>query len=218
MVRADKLAALGDSLMSEAEQLVVVDPRAGAILYRDGLVIALLIALPIRRRNLAMMRVDRHLIRDEMGYCMAFDAQETKTGERYDAPLPDELTDRMHRYLSVHRPIIAGAHDHDGLWASMKRCPMTPEALYERIQLHTRAAFGHSVNPHLFRDIAATTLAIEDPANVQIASDLLGHSDPSTTERYYIQASMVEASRKYRNTVLALRDESGGVPDKDEER
>lgn len=208
MVSAAALVALGESLMFDAELLAMDKPREAAIVYRDGLVIALLIARPIRRRNLAMIRINQHLIREKFGYRLAFEAHETKTGERYEALLPDSLIDPIDIYLAIHRPIIAGALDHDGLWASMKRCSMSGEALYERICIHTNNAFGHSVNPHLFRDIVATTIAIEDPKNVRIASDLLGHSDPSMTERYYIQAETIEASRRYQNAVLALRSES----------
>ena len=39
----------------------------------------------------------------------------------------------------------------------------------------TAAAFGHPVNPHLFRDCAATSIAIDDPQHVRIASQILGH-------------------------------------------
>ena len=61
------------------------------------------------------------------------------------------------------------------------------------------------INPHLFRDCAATTIAIEDPPHVRIASQLLGHRTFSTTEKYYNQARGLEASRIMQNHVLSLR-------------
>ena len=38
---------------------------------------------------------------------------------------------------------------------------MTEIALYDRIRARTKAAFGAAINPHLFRDAAATTMAVE---------------------------------------------------------
>jgi site-specific recombinase XerD len=207
MVGAAALVDLASSLMAKAEQVADREPRESALLYRDGLIIALLIARPVRRRNLAMIRIGQHLIRDEFGYRLVFEAHETKTHERYDTMLPDSLTSATDRYVAIHRPNIAGSDHHEGLWASMKGRVMTEEAIYDRVCKHTKAAFGHSINPHLFRDIAATTIAIEDPKNVRIASDLLGHSDPSMTDRFYIQAETVQASKRHQDVILAMRKE-----------
>jgi hypothetical protein len=39
-----------------------------------------------------------------------------------------------------------------------------------------------------------------------MASRLLGHADPRTTERHYIHAQAISASRRYNGVVLQLRD------------
>ena len=70
-------------------------------------------------------------------------------------------------------------------------------------------SLGHTINPHLFRDCAATSLAIEDPRHVRIAASLLGHRRFKTTERYYIQARNIEASRIMQNFLLSLRRGAG---------
>jgi integrase/recombinase XerD len=70
-------------------------------------------------------------------------------------------------------------------------------AIYLRVCKRTRDAFGVAVNPHLFRDAAATTLAIADPGNVRVAAPLLGHRTFATTERYYQQAKSLQAHRQY---------------------
>ena len=71
----------------------------------------------------------------------------------------------------------------------------------------TERAFGKSINPHLFRDCAVTTVAIEDPEHIGIAAPILGHTDPRTTEEHYIQANQLVAGRKLRSSVDALRRE-----------
>jgi integrase len=74
---------------------------------------------------------------------------------------------------------------------------MTQMALYDQIRQRTHEGLGKDVNPHLFRDAAATTMAVEDPQHVRLASPLLGHRDPSTTERFYQQAQSLEAHREF---------------------
>jgi len=85
----------------------------------------------------------------------------------------------------------------NALWVSSHGSPMTEMAIYDRIRQHTESAFGKAINPHLFRDAAATTLAIADPENVRIAAPLLGHRTFTTTERYYQQARGFEAHTQY---------------------
>jgi integrase/recombinase XerD len=41
-------------------------------------------------------------------------------------------------------------------------------ALQKILARHTTAQFGHSVNTHLFRDCAATSVATDDPEHVRI--------------------------------------------------
>ena len=74
---------------------------------------------------------------------------------------------------------------------------MTQIALYDRIRARTKDRFGVALNPHLFRDAAATTLAIADPAHVLIAAPLLGHRTFTTTERHYRQSRAFEAHRAF---------------------
>jgi integrase len=202
VVPAYELLALGMELIERAESAT----ENPALLYRDGLVIALLASRPIRRRNLAMMRIDKHLQRDGIGYRLVFTADETKTHTPLQWALPQGLTLFIDAYLERWRPRIHGADRHDGLWASAKGCPMSGEALYERVCLHTARAFGHAINLHLFRDCVATTIAVDDPVHVGIAAELLGHASLAITERYYIQAGTMEATRRHQQTMLAARD------------
>ncbi|MEQ8737306.1 MAG: hypothetical protein RID59_01915, partial [Hoeflea sp.] len=69
----------------------------------------------------------------------------------------------------------------------------------------TRQAFGESINPHLFRDCAVTFVALDDPKHIGIAAPILGHTDPRTTERHYIQANQLAAGRRLRSSIDELR-------------
>jgi site-specific recombinase XerD len=81
----------------------------------------------------------------------------------------------------------------------------------------TAEAFGQPINPHLFRDCAATSIAIEDPAHVRTASRLFGHRTLSTTEQYHNQAQSVDAARRWQDFLLRLREGMlGQAPDNGE--
>ena len=111
-------------------------------------------------------------------------------------------------YLNVHRPQLAAMNGRwakpveDALWVSADGSPMTEMAIYDRIRAHTGRAFGAAINPHLFRDAAATTLAIADPAHVRVAAPLLGHRTFLTTERHYQHAQSFDAHRAYVDAVF----------------
>lgn len=173
--------------------------------YRDALMIALLISCPIRLGNLAMIRIGVHLRQFSNGHQLTFKPAETKTRRPLTAPLPKILSPYLAHYIEHVRPVLLQGRDSERLWITRYGRPMTPKAIFDRISKVTARAFGRPINPHLFRDCAVTTVAIEDPEHIGIAAPILGHTDPRTTEEHYIQANALVASRKLRHSVDALR-------------
>lgn len=74
-----------------------------------------------------------------------------------------------------------------------------------RIGNATEAFFGRRVPAHLFRDAAATTIAVDKPASIADAHHVLGHATPLTTERHYIQAQSIVASGRHLDMLKKLR-------------
>ncbi len=205
---------LGLDLMAAAHGQVC--PLKAAATFRDGLIIALLAARPIRLANLASVEIDRHLGRHGEDYWLTFPASETKTHRHLEFPLPKELSLEMETYLKTYRPILAARSgfwnrgEHDGLWVSAHGSKLHADQIYRKIVDRTRERFGRSINPHLFRDAAATSIAIEDPGHVGIITAILGHSTTKTAETYYNQASSLEAARSHQAVVRLLRTPSVG--------
>ena len=81
------------------------------------------------------------------------------------------------------------------------------DTLAHQIEKHTKAAFGLSVSPHLFRDVAATSISVDNPKHIGDAALVLGHADHKTTEKHYIHARSLEASRRHAQTLAHLREE-----------
>jgi site-specific recombinase XerD len=179
--------------------------------------ISLLAARPLRRRNFRSMQIGRHLIWEGGTYWLRFGADETKTHSPIEAPVPEALTAKLKRYLSHFRPLLAerngrwnrGGRAQDrqafALWVSKDGSAMTEIAIYFRISKVTRARFGHVINPHLFRDSAATSIAVEDPESVHITRSILGHGTLLTSEQHYNHAQSLEALRQYQRRILELR-------------
>ena len=185
--------------------------RFCAIQFRDGLIIALLATRPLRLKNLTGLALERSLVRRGEGWWIMIPPEETKTHEPIEAPWPEALNTALATYLNACRPILCRLRNRwtrpvgTALWVSTHGSPMGERALYDVIVGRTKTAFGRSVNPHLFRDCAATSIAIEDPAHVRIASQILGHRSAATTEKYYNQAQAIDAARRYQDFLVGLR-------------
>jgi hypothetical protein len=223
-----ELAALGERLMDEAESAVEWPARRRAVLFRDAIVIALLAHRPVRLKNLAMMRLGRHLVKGSGSWQILFAAHETKTHVRYEATVPSAIAPRLERYLDIYRPVLLcgkkrvreGADElsesempiHpelDAVWVSEIGTQIEQEPLARRIVKHTRAAYGRSVSPHLFRDCAATSIAVDNPKYVGDASLVLGHAGHRTTEKHYNHARSLDASRRLAGTLVRFARSAG---------
>ena len=204
-----ELLALGVHLMAEAETHQA--PAASAVHFRDGLIIALLTLVPLRRKNVVQLRLGIELRQEDGRWMVEIPGNETKTHEPLNFEWPDPLLDALDNYLQHHRPVLAArsyrwpVKADERLWVAQSGSALTEMALYDIVRKRTKAAFGVALNPHAFRDAAATTLAIHDPEHVRVAASVLGHRSFSTTEKYYIQAQSLEAHRHYISALYRLR-------------
>jgi integrase len=212
LVRASDLFELGLRLMDTCED-GPDRPAYVATRYRDGLLVALLIACPIRIKNLANLVIGQHLVFDGCAYWLKLTAAETKTGRPYVAAVPPELTPYIDGWLQVHRarlklmargePYVGSIGSH--LWLDRGGRPMRSKAIRDQIKSRARQAFGKAIWPHLFRDCAVTELVDCAPEEIGIAPDLLGHADLQTTKKHYIQAVGMKAHAKVQEMIAARR-------------
>lgn len=160
---ADRLVSLGFSLMRQADTTPDWSPRRQALLYRDGLMIALLAYRPVRIKNFAAMRLGQHLVEQHGRHWILLAAAETKSHVPYEAVVPEALETALACYLTEHRPVLLQGEigdliaSTDAVWVSEVSTQLEAGALACRIRRQTRSAFGESVPPHWFRGAAATT-------------------------------------------------------------
>jgi integrase len=175
------------------------------LIIETGLIIALLALIPLRRRTLAALRIGKHLVKSGDLWALDIPARDIKTKRPLEYPISAELSGRIDLYLNQFRCRIPGAGTHDFLWASRQSRPIADTSINAIVGRRTREALGFPVNPHRFRNAAATLWSIRDPANVRGAKDLLGHASFSTTEKHYIMAQSRVAGRALARAIEGKR-------------
>lgn len=205
VITSVQLLDLGVELMAEAN---LEDRPVGmdeAVLYRDGLIIALWAYVPLRHKNYAALEIGRDVIREADKWIIVIPAEETKTRVAIDFEIPGELQDPIETYLKrvrlrmLRQPLIKA------LWVSPKGGRLSYSALGPVVTRHSMARLGIRVTPHDVRDAAATTWAITAPDQIGVARDLLGHSDLRMTTKHYNRAKGIEASRAQARLIAQLR-------------
>ena len=206
---SDELFTLGQKLMEGATKKLSLATRAAH--YRDGLMIAFLALVPLRGKNFVQLRIGTELKKFDSRWVVQISGRTTKTHAPLDFDWPDDLIAPLETYLQIYRPFLAArpcrwltkAGDH--LWVTLSGLALNQMAFSHIVKKRTKLAFGTAINPHAFRDAAATTLAIHDPDHVHVAAPVLGHRSLATAERFYNQAQSLDAHRRYTAALIHLR-------------
>lgn len=208
VITSVQLLELGQQLMDESTPTSDGPIRlADAIRYRDGLMIALLAFVPLRRKNLAALEIDRHLVQEEDEWFIIVPAEETKTklGAVTEFPIPELLRPYLVTYLRFVRLRMLKRSNCMALWVSPKGGALSYSAIWAIISRHVRKRLGIHIAPHDVRDAAATTWAIAAPDRINISRGLLAHSDLRTTTKHYNRARGIEASRAHALFIARMR-------------
>jgi integrase/recombinase XerD len=179
-----------------------------ALLARDALMIAVLSVCPIRARTMAAMAIGANLHRRGNEWWVAFTSAEMKSGRPYESPLSG-LSPMIERYIERYRPDLTGRATvpvaSDALWISVTGKPLSAKQIGQLISRRTTCELGRDLNPHLFRKLVPTELALHDPEHVGVAQALLGHADYRTTQHAYNLARAQDASRRYHDVLRRFR-------------
>jgi integrase/transcriptional regulator with XRE-family HTH domain len=187
-----------------------------AIHKRDALLLAMLMANPLRRRNWVLMtwnednagvlyqRQDRQW-RIRYGAAEDFKNEGTSSSKGYDAPLPRALQDRIEDYLAEYRPrLIRNALSAAFLFPSNTGTKWVGLArhvtkLTRRLIPETPFGFG----PHAFRHLVATDYLRKHPNDFLTVAILL-HDTLETVLRAYAHLRQDESFEKYEAHIQAI--------------
>jgi site-specific recombinase XerD len=216
LVPSADLLDLAFKLMQRAEAELGAKPHQRALWFRDGLMIGMLCACAPRARNVAGTFIGTNLQRRGELWWACYGSHETKNKRPLELPLPEFLTAPIERYLADYGPVLAGrgivpsTKSSDAFWLSHRGLPLTAKEVGKRITAVTRRELGKPVNPHLFRKMIPTELAIHDPEHVRVAQPLLGHADYRTTEQAYNLGRALDAARRHQQVLRSIRTPRAG--------
>jgi len=202
IVPSYRLLALGLELIRRGETSNHLTDLARARLVRDGLMIALLSLCPIRLRNFAELCIGQQIRRIGDTWWIILEAAETKSGRPDERPVPEILTGHIDRWLERWRPLFLKPAD--AFWPSTKGGLLAYTYVGDVITETTLRELGVAISPHLFRDCAVYTVAAAAGDRMGIASGLLQHTHPRTTEKHYNKGATIGAVRRYQQIVDQL--------------
>jgi site-specific recombinase XerD len=207
LVMADVLVEAGLTLMAEAGAADHRTALQRAAQYRNGLMVALLACCPIRLKNFAALTLGQSFVQAADRWWIVLDAAETKEGRADERPVQAFLTDWIEGYLLRHRPVLGRyAKLPKALWLSANDGkPMSYLGVEGTVTKTTTVTVGISISPHLFRASAATSAAIHAGATPHLASAILDHRDPTTTQKHYNRATSLSAGKSYLAVIDSYR-------------
>jgi integrase len=201
VIETTRIVEAGIKLMERAETGGGTNLQR-ALVFRDGLMIALLGFCPMRLKNFAGLTIGKQVRRDGPGWWIFLDRTETKQKRPDQRPVPDVLADPLNRWIYHWRMFFLNPGD--VLWPSVKGGRMAYTYVGTTVSAITRRELDVDISPHLFRDCAVYTVATRAGQEMGIASAILQHSDPRVTDEHYNKGAMVEAARSLQLLIISL--------------
>ena len=190
-----QLSLAGFQLMETAMKAERPVSSTDALQMRNGLLLALSAARPLRAGDLAGLILGKSLL---LGPTSArIEIFNTKGGRQETWLLPDDLLPYLHAYLADFRPRIPGATCHCGLWPSIHGRAMSYHQLWRVVGEITETHCGQRLRPHGIRHSVATSVAPDASGGPEAVRQLLGHAEPETAEEHYNQGNLPLVHRKY---------------------
>jgi integrase len=182
------------------------DTRAGALEREDAVAIAILTTCPLRRRNLAELHLEENLHRPGDGRVfLVFREEEVKNARPIEFELPPETVRMIDRHLARRSPRLCPPATP---WLFPRRDgsgPVHEDRFGGRIKKRIWKETGLTVNPHLFRHLAAMLWLDAHPGEYEVARRLLGHRALSSTLDAYAGFEAGTATRLFAEVVDAAR-------------
>jgi integrase len=206
-VNVERLVNLPESMLRPLTRLR--DPGYNdAVRAQTALAIAIELVAPMRAKNLAGLRLDRHLIRSrpEPGAVMhlVIPPGEVKNKNPLEFELPQDVVRFLDLYVEKFRPLLVT----DGssyLFPARKGGAKTPAQMADQIKRAIKIDTGLTVNAHLFRHLCAYLYLKAHPGEYETVRLLLGHTSLAVTVRAYCGLERSDAVRRYDSLIDTYR-------------
>lgn len=172
-------------------------PENSALMMSWAVALAILRIGPMRMKNLAGLRLDRHLSRPggpRSRWLIMLPAVEVKN--KVDIPylLNREASDLLNRYIERYRPALASPGSPYLFPVGDK--PKNPSLLSEQLRRVIADWVGIDMTPHQFRHFAGDLYDKHIPGSTALTARLLGHTTDRTA-KYYVRRNTLAAGHLF---------------------
>jgi hypothetical protein len=166
--------------------------------------IAILLVAPVRMKNLRMIEIGRQLRVHGHRMMLSFIEAEVKNAVPLEFEIDAATADLISWFIEHHRPLLAPAGSLF-LFPGKAGGPRTDDGLSTPLEKALRKGLGLTINPHLFRHLAAKLFLDANPGQYETVRQFLGHRTIVTTMRFYAGFETKAATKLYRGVVEAMR-------------
>ena len=207
-----RLIDLPDAILARLPKSEAVS-YADAVRLQSALAVAVFLVAPMRIKNLAGLRLDRHLVLTRVGGVrhIVIPAAEVKNHEALTFEVSDHVGKLLDAYLTRGRPVLAS--DAAGfLFPARQGGAKTPAQLAAQIKRTIAQETGIDLNAHAFRHLVATLFLRENPGEYETTKQLLGHKILATTVKAYCGVEQSDALRRL-DALIDRHRNKDGMPD-----
>jgi integrase len=207
----NSLINLPDKLWRNARRGLATSKRS-FIDIQTSLAIDILLAIPLRMRNLASLSFRDHLNWPNgrgKPAMLVIEGTETKNGSPIEFEIPTQLADRLWTFRNEIAPAVTGKRP-DVLFITTTGRPRTQKAITVAIEKAVYKNVGVKLTPHQFRHFAAKVILDANPGAHELVRQLLVHKNLKTTTNYYAGIDTLRAGRAHAELVMRLKSEISG--------
>lgn len=171
-------------------------PIRAALMFRNAVMMMVLVTHAIRLKNLAEMLVGEHLTFHPTHLRLNFE-HSIKNREVVDVILTDNTAAHMRRYFDLHRNVLLRhGPDHGAVWVNIDGNPLRYSTIGQLVTKIT-TAWGHPMSPHGARYALATTTMNNDPRDIAAASAALAHRGTRSVNQVYDRSGSLGAQASW---------------------
>lgn len=182
-------------------------PAEAARLVMYAVAMEILLICPMRRKNLAELRIDHHLFRPDPRRRrlthLLIPSDDVKNGNAIEWPIPPETARMIETFLLRHRPHLVEPGN-PYLFGTGDKL-RSAQHLGEWLSSAVTEAIGVEFNVHLARHFAAWNFLRENPGQYEVIRQVLGHRSIQVTMTYYVGLEADSAAAHFDKTVLRDR-------------
>jgi integrase len=208
----DSLLTLPDKIWRNARRGLSKSKRP-FIDLQTSLAIDILLAIPLRMKNLTSLNFRDHLHWPNgrgKPAMLIIQGSETKNGIAVEAEIPRELADRLWAYRTEIAPDVIRKRP-DALFMTTTGTVRTQSAVTVSIEKAVYRHLGIRLTPHQFRHFAAKVILDANPGAHELVRQLLVHKNMKTTINYYAGINTMRAGRAHAELLMKLKSE-GSLP------